>query len=154
MFHSRKLNDKINRLQERALRIVFRDNNLSFEELLLKDHSFSIHHRNIHLVAIEMFKIKNNITPEIVRDIFNERKGPSLRSNSTFSKPCVNSVYNGTDSLRYFGPVVWNIVPEEYKSAASLSIFKNDIKKWRPTNCPCRLCKNYVQGIGYVNIFE
>ena len=63
------LNNKINRLHKKALRIVYHDNDLSFEELLQKDNSFSIHDRNIQLVAIEMFKARNNLSPEIVRAV-------------------------------------------------------------------------------------
>ena len=152
MFHSRELNNKINRLHKRALRIVYQDNDLSFEELLQKDNSVSIHHRNIQLVAIELFKVRNNLSPEIVRDIYKEKNGTSLRSNVTFSKPRVNSVYKGKDSLRYFGPVVWDMLPKEYKSAKSLSIFKKQIKNWKPSNCTCRLCMNFVQGVGYLKV--
>ena len=47
MFHSRTINNKINRLHERALRIVYSDFKLSFEGLLMKDNSFSIHEKNI-----------------------------------------------------------------------------------------------------------
>ena len=61
------LNNKINRLHKKALRIVYHD--LSFEELLQKDNSFSIHDRNIQSVAIEMFKARNNLSPEIVRAV-------------------------------------------------------------------------------------
>ena len=47
MIHSRTINNKINRLHERALRIVYSDFKLSFEGLLMKDNSFSIHEKNI-----------------------------------------------------------------------------------------------------------
>ena len=47
MFHSRKLNNLINRIHERALRIVYKDHNSTFQELLNKDNSVSIHHRNL-----------------------------------------------------------------------------------------------------------
>ena len=59
-----------------------------------------------------MFKVRNNLSPEIARDIYNEKNGTSLRT-----KPRINSVYKGKDSLRYFGPVVWDMLPKEYKSA-------------------------------------
>ena len=57
MFHSRTLNNKINRLHERALRIVYSDYKSSFCELLEKDKSFSIHHKNIQSLDIEIFCI-------------------------------------------------------------------------------------------------
>ena len=56
MFHSRSVNDKINHLHERSLRIVYKDNISSFEDLLKKDRSFTIHQRNIQSLAIELLK--------------------------------------------------------------------------------------------------
>ena len=55
MFCSRKANDKINKLHERALRSVYQDDISNFEELLKKDNFFSIHHQNIQTLAIEMY---------------------------------------------------------------------------------------------------
>ena len=43
MFHSRTLNNKINRLHERALRVVYKNENSSFQELVDKDNSITIH---------------------------------------------------------------------------------------------------------------
>ena len=66
MFHSRGLNNKMNSLHERALRITYGDRSSSFEDLLKKDDSVSIHHRNLEALAPEIFKVKNNIAPEIM----------------------------------------------------------------------------------------
>ena len=52
MFHSRKVNSKINHLQERSLRIVYNDYINSFEDLQKKDNFFEIHHKNIQSSAI------------------------------------------------------------------------------------------------------
>ena len=59
MFHSRTLNNRINRLHERALRLVYKNSTLSFEELLQKDNSVTIHHRNLQKLATlsHQFKI-------------------------------------------------------------------------------------------------
>ena len=65
MFHGRKTNCKINRLQERALRLIYNDHISSFEELLSKDGTFTIHNQNIQNLAIEMFKELNDLsTPD------------------------------------------------------------------------------------------
>ena len=62
MFHSRALNNKIKRLQERCLSMVYNDKTSTFNELLEKDNSISIHYRNVQALAIEMFKVANGIT--------------------------------------------------------------------------------------------
>ena len=66
MFHSRTLNNKINGLHEKALRIVYGDYKSKFDELLEKDGSFSIHHRNIQMLTIEIFKFLNGLSPQIM----------------------------------------------------------------------------------------
>ena len=58
MFHGRVRNRKINHLHECSLWIVYKDSISSFQELLQKDHSFTIHQRNIQNQAIELYKIK------------------------------------------------------------------------------------------------
>ena len=55
MFHSRPVNNKINSIHERALRITYQDHISTFQELLNKDNSISIHHRNLQVLATEMF---------------------------------------------------------------------------------------------------
>ena len=70
MCHSRALNNKINRLHERCLRIIYNDKTSTFKELLEKDNSVSIHYRNIQALAIEMYKVANGMSPEIMNKIF------------------------------------------------------------------------------------
>ena len=70
MFHSIRLNNKINSIHERALRITYQDNTSLFQELLNKDNSVSIHQRHLQVLATEMFKIHRALSPEILREIF------------------------------------------------------------------------------------
>ena len=74
MFHNCSLNNKINWLHERCLRIIFNDKHSNFEVLLIKDNSVSIHHNNIHTLAIEMYKVANGMSPEVMNDIFKLRE--------------------------------------------------------------------------------
>ena len=70
MFHSRTINNKINRLHEKALRIVYWDYKSKSDQLLEKNGFFSIHHRYIQTLAIEMFKFLNGLFPQIMNAVF------------------------------------------------------------------------------------
>ena len=153
MFCSRELNRKINHIHEKGLRIVYQDYTSSFDDLLGKDGSMSIHHRNIQKVATEMFKVRNNLSPKIISDLF--QLAPNSKVGKSFFRPNVNTVYRGECSLRWFGPIVWdNMLPERFKSISTLEEFKGEIKKWIPDKCPCRLCREYIRGLGFVTLFD
>ena len=148
------MNRKINHIHERALRLVHNDYTSSFGELLEKDKSVCIHHRNIQYVAIEMYKVINELCPQSVRDIF-EIKDDPIKSRKTFIRPKIKTVYKGEGSLRNFGPLIWNnMIPDKLKNYTTLQKFKKEIKTWIPENCPCRLCKNYVHGLGFISVSE
>ena len=70
MCHSRTLNNKINKLHERALQLVFDDRQPTFEELLNIDKSITIHHRNLQVLATELYKVHHGLAPELMNDIF------------------------------------------------------------------------------------
>ena len=71
---NRSLNTKINRLHERCLRIVYNDKKSNFNELLVKDGSVSIHHQDFQKLAVEMFKVSRDLSPEIVNELFQFRE--------------------------------------------------------------------------------
>jgi hypothetical protein len=152
MFCSSKLNARINSLHKRALRFVYSDFTSTFEELLIQDNSVTVHQRNIQLVAIEMFKVIKGLIPPLMKELF--VFDPSSR-NRTFLRPNVNYKNTGENTIRYFGPIVWDeMLPEKFKSIETLVKFKEEIKTWKPINCPCSLCKTYIGGVGYVTLFE
>ena len=151
MFHSRRLNNKINSIHERALRITYQDNTATLQELLNKDNSVSIHHRNLQVLATEMFKIHRGLSPEILRETFvSKTSSYNLRRNYTFKKHQVHSVYHGTESLSILGPKIWDLVSVELKQLESLYSFKWEIRNWVPFECQRIMCKTYIQKVGFL----
>ena len=94
MFHSRCLNNKINRLHERCLRMIYNGKISNFEELLNKVNSVSIHHNNIHALAIEMYKVANDMSPVVMNGVFKLRNTlhNNLRHASHFSSDSIHIV--------------------------------------------------------------
>ena len=70
MCHSRENRNKINRFHGRCFIIVYNDKRSSFNELLEKDDSVSIHERNIKILVTEMFKVSKNLAPPQMYEIF------------------------------------------------------------------------------------
>ena len=70
MFQSRLVNNKIIRLHERCLRIVYSDNQSTFEELLVKDNTVSVHQHNLQFLATELYKVLNGLSPDLIKLLF------------------------------------------------------------------------------------
>ena len=151
MFHSRKLNSRINNIHERALRIVYKDFVSTFAELLNKDNSCTIHERNIQALGIELYKVANGLSPLIMSQVFLLKDNIRYPSENMFKTRNVKSLRYGTETLAHLGPKIWSIIPSGMKEEQSLKLFTKKIKQWKPERCPCKLCKTYVRGLGYIN---
>ena len=151
MFHNRTLTNKINKLHERALRIVYKNDSLTFQGLLDKDDSTTIHQRNLQRLATEMYKVKNQTPPLPMQEIFSEQVNVhDLRNKRCWKIPKVSTVGYGTENIRYRGPITWELLPAEIKEAKSLIEFKTKIKRWEPYGYTCRLCKIYIFNLGFI----
>ena len=153
MLHSRRNNNIIRNLHERCLRLIYNDKNSSSEELLTKDGSVSIHHRNIQALATEFYKIKNGLWPEIFTEIFARETEShyNLGRCNDFRILSIQTVYHGSESISFLGPKIWNILPDKIKQQTSLNSFQKSIKKWKQQDFPCRLCKVYINGVGFLS---
>ena len=88
MFHGRQINNKISHLHERALRMIYEDSTSSFDTLLEKDMSFSVHDRNIQQLPLEMYKVTKSLTPTAISSLFLQfSNNRHTRSQSDFLIP-------------------------------------------------------------------
>ena len=152
MFHSRELNTRINKIHHRSLRIVYQDTLSSFEELLLRDQSFTIHERNIQTLGIELYKVAWGISPPIMRLVFPTKADVRYPWENIFQTYNIRTVTWGTEALSHFGPKIWSLLPLSLKKLPTLKQFKPAIRSWRPDICPCRICKYYLAGVGFINV--
>ncbi len=152
IFPMHSVSNRINRIHCRALRIVYQDRKSSFDELLAKDKSFKIHERNIQTLCIELYKVAYGIAPEIMRLVFPTKPNVKYPWENIFETFNVKTVFWGTESLFHLGTKIWSLVPLSIKKLPKLSSFKRQIRLWKPTKCPCRICKYYLAGVGFINV--
>ena len=102
------LSEKVNRLHERCLRIIYGDKQSSFKELLEKVSSVSVYKRNIQILATEMCKVSRSMaSPQITELLKRRNEHPyNLRHNVKFLQPFVNSVHSETECISYLGPKI------------------------------------------------
>ena len=113
MFHSRYINDKISKWHEHALRIVLYVYESTFDQLLEKDHTFSMHHQNFQRHMIKIYKANNNISGFTLDEFIFVRKenGLNLRSQPDLFIPSVTTLRRGKTALRHYGTMIWNSLP-------------------------------------------
>ena len=125
MFYDRTLDHRINRTQERALRIAYKDYGNDFGFLLEQTKSVPIHVRNLQLLMTEMYKTKSDLNPPFMKDIFKERNiSYNLRRGNDAQLPKVRTTSFGIESIAYLGNKLWQLLPLEIKQSNTLPIFK------------------------------
>ena len=145
MFHSN------NKLHGRALRLVYKNSTLTFEQLHEMDNSFTIHHRNIQKLAIEIYKVINSESPSVMKNVFPLTNNPyNLRRKNPFRTYDVHSVHYGTETISYIGSKIWPLVPENIKQSITLAAYKQRIRSWKPDGCTCRICKTYISNLWFI----
>ena len=108
MFHSRKPEHRINRIHKRTLKLAYQDSfDLTFQELLAKTKSVSVHQKNLQFLATEIFKSKTGVPPELMNEIshFVERLY-NLKSSYAFERKRDHTVYHVSESLSSLTPKV------------------------------------------------
>ena len=123
MFHSRGLNNKINYLNERCLRILYSNNISFFVHLLDRDKDFNSC-KNFQTLVLEMFKVAKNFSASIVSEICEKRNNVcDLQNPFEFVLPKDHSVFHGTESISYLVPQIWSMVPLEMKTLTTINAF-------------------------------
>ena len=119
MCHSRALNTRINKIHERALRIVYDDCISPFEDLSEKLGSISIHHRN--LLAKEIYDTLRDFSPSFMSELFKpSNKKYSLRNCSSLVNNNIKNSNYDLETVSYLAPRIWEEIPNEIKQSQTL----------------------------------
>ena len=106
-------------------------------------------------MATEIFKVKNDLCPEIMKKIFIFHENPTynLRSGNHLTRRNIRTTHYGIEKISNLGAKIWDLLPEEIKNASSLFVFKTKITKWIPKKCPYKFCQTYIKHIGFIWLY-
>ena len=142
LFSTKASNNEINRTQKRALRILFKDYDSSFNELLEKSESVNIHVQNLRKLMIEIYKTMNDLNPSYIREFYEEKEVKyDLRTKNLCRLPKTRTTKFGIESLSFRGSILWNTLSDQIKALPKVAAFKRAIKHWLGDKCNCRICK-------------
>ena len=132
-------NNKIEKIQERALRILYQDYTSPYSVLVQNAGTTTIFISRLKYLLIEVFKCLNRTNSACLNDMFSIKQSPySLRDPLKLVQPKRNTVRHGLRSFTYAGAKLWNELPIEMKDLRTidLSEFKTCLKNW---NGPLKL---------------
>ena len=130
-FCSKTNTEKLEKLQFRALRIVFSDYTSSYEELLNRIQLLTLHMSRLRCIASEAYKCINNISPVYLRDLVEiKQSNYTFRYQNTAKLPTVRTVTYGQRSFRFESARVWNSLSNGIRTAESFNQFKGLIRTW------------------------
>jgi hypothetical protein len=140
-FCSQSNSKKLEKVQERAFRIILNDLDSSYKGMLEKTKSQSLYINRLRLIMIEIFKALNGLTPEFVKELFTPKlQNYELRDDNLLVTPPFQTIRFGKNSLVYYGSFLWNTLGNMYKNAECLDEFKKNIKNWKGPPCACGCC--------------
>lgn len=118
---------KLEHTQERGLRAVFRDSKSTYEQLVKKANLKSLYERRLQDIACLMFKVRHNLCPLTVKNLYSLKSSTYNLRGADFHIPRFNTVTYGKHSLRYIGTLLWNRLSINIKTSPSLQSFKKQI---------------------------
>ena len=149
----------INKLQEGALRIAYSDFNSSFSELLEMTNESTIHIRNLKFLLTEIYKFLNGLPPPplppptpIMNKVFQTNDNNyDLRNPRILASKHKSTIKYGINTIAFRGSQIWQNIPSEIRNSESLSLFKSNIKQIQSLPCRCKICRSFMDNLGYID---
>ena len=137
--------NKVERIQERALRFIYDDHSSSYEDLLSKSNLPSLKLRRIRFIALETFKILHKESPTFLHDLVSYKNNSyNFRYQNTAEVPRTRTTRYGLQSFSYRAATIWNSLPNEAREMSNFNQFRNFINIWDGPDCRCNACRTQV----------
>ena len=130
-------NAKVEKIHERALKIVCNDYISDYESLMKKIGVSTMVHSRLLCILLEVFKSIKKTNPTYFQDLFESKDSQnSLRNPSLLVQPIVDTTNYGLRTFTYLGSKLWNDLPSSFKDIDDTDIddFKIALKKWSGPN--------------------
>ena len=142
-FCSKTSSAKMEKLQYRALQLVFNDFDSSYETLLERVNMPTLHISRIRLIAVETFKILHKMSPVYLQDLLSYKNSIySFRYVNLVDVPRVRTTKYGKSSFCYEAAGVWNSLPNDLRKVEDFKEFKRLVNTWSGSSCKCSMCKS------------
>ena len=141
MFSSKAANNEINRTNKRALRVLHKEYDASFELCLQREADTTIHIKNLPILMLEVFKTVNSLNPSYLWDFFITKQIEyNLRIKNLVKLPQIKTHALGRHSVTFRGSILRNTLSDDIKTCENVAAFKKKMKTWKGANCSCKLC--------------
>ena len=133
-FCGKQNNGKIEKIQERALRILYDDYESECSKLLDKSGAITMLQSRLNCIILEVFKSIHNANPLCIQDMFEIKKSSySMRDSSKLVQSKRNTTTFGLRSFTYLGSKLWDDLPNDFKDA-DLALFRDRLRHWDGPN--------------------
>ena len=131
MFCGKTNLNELEKMQERALRFVFRDTTSSYESLLERGNFLPFSAYRIRCLGIETYKCFHGLNPDYLNKLFKQSSTKyNLRDSYRLEQLKFNTFSYGQRSFRYYGSKLWNLLLFSVKNTNDLNIFQTKITRW------------------------
>lgn len=134
--------DKLEKVHFRALKFIYQDFNSTYEALLERAGTCTLHLSRLRNLATETFKIVYGMSPTYLNDLVSlKATSYNFRYTNLLEVPRSTTVRFGQNSFHFQAAKLWNSLPEEARKIADFSTFKSFIRGWSGAQCRCALCR-------------
>ena len=121
--------------------------------MLSKKNDTTIHAKNIQKLMTGLYKYLYGLSAAIMKEVFTERLLQyNFRNCKLTLLPNPKTKKYGTNTVAYEASQLWSMLLTRYKNIPSLYLFKSEIKNWHCSDCPCNICRIFVDGVGFYQL--